>query len=128
MEHIESVEVKSGTASHWKAKLPGVPKQISWNAVIVNEKENEVLGWSSVKDSTIYNAGKVVFHSSGNDACEIDVTITYRAPLGTVGENIARIFTPSFEKVVRDDIANFKLYMENGFTEKIRGDFKNELI
>ncbi len=128
MEHIESVDVKSGTASEWKAKLPGVPGHITWNAVIVNEKTNEVLGWSSVKNSTIYNAGKVVFQPMDSERCEIDVTITYRAPMGSVGENLARIFTPSFEKVVRDDIQNFKLYMENGFTEKVHGDFKNELI
>ena len=127
MEHLDSVEVTSGTSSVWKAKIPGLGK-FSWHAVIVNEKPNEVLGWSSVEDSSIYNAGKVVFLKLSDQRTEIDVTITYRAPLGVVGEKVARMFTPAFENLIRTDIQNFKQYMEAGFTQNVLTDFRNELI
>lgn len=58
------------------------------------------------------NAGKVVFRPSGKDK-EIIVTISYHAPLGIAGENAAKLFNPYFEKLVKDDIMNFKTYLES---------------
>lgn len=127
MRHLESVEVISPTTSQWKAKLPGIG-MVSWNAVIVNEKKDEVLGWSSVESSEIQNAGKVEFRSLGDNETEIDVTISYRAPMGTLGENLARMFSPKLEKILRADIANFSQFIETGFIENETTDFRNELI
>jgi uncharacterized membrane protein len=40
--------------------------------------------------------------------------ITYRAPFGDIGEGIASLFNPMFEKMVQDDVKNFKRYIETG--------------
>ncbi|KQB42711.1 Cyclase/dehydrase [Flavobacterium aquidurense] len=57
--------------------------------------------------------GKVIFKPKGK-ATEIDVTISYQAPLGIAGERIASFFNPYFEKLVKDNITNFKSYLESG--------------
>lgn len=127
MKHLDHVEVRSGTSSHWRAKMPGVGV-VSWDAVIVNEKHNETLGWSSVSGASVYNAGKVTFREITPEETRLDVIITYRPPMGSIGENVARMFTPSFEKTIREDIAQFKDYMEAGFSASSPTDFRNQLI
>jgi len=57
-------------------------------------------------------AGKVVFRPSGKGT-EIIVTISYHAPLGIAGEGAAKLLNPYFEKLVKDDIMNFKTYLES---------------
>ena len=127
MTHLESVNV-DGSISTWKAKIFGGIGFISWKAVIVNEIEDEVIGWSSLDESLIDNAGKIEFIKDNEFSTQINVVISYRAPLGIAGEKISRLFTPAFENVIRADIDNFKDFMEAGFTEKHPTDFRNQLI
>ena len=127
MKHLESVEVVSNKTSLWKATLPGVGT-VSWHAEIVNEKANEVLGWQSVEGASVYNAGKVIFKSAGNGGTELDITISYKPPMGSVGESVARSFTPAFEQTIREDIAQFKQVMEDGVASGAISDVRNELI
>ncbi len=113
ISHLESVTQSDGNFSHWIAKMPGGLGTVSWNAVIVNEKENEVLGWKSIEKSAVNHAGKVEFKTLGPTTTELIVVFSYRAPLGVIGENVARIFTPSFERVIRSDIEKYRDYVEN---------------
>ncbi|MES2484744.1 MAG: cyclase, partial [Bacteroidota bacterium] len=59
----------------------------------------------------IHNAGKVRFTDNG-DTTDIEVTISYHAPLGKAGEITARLLNPVFEKMIESDIQNFKEYIE----------------
>ena len=46
MQHLESVAMREEGISHWVAKGPaGVP--VEWDARIINEVENSVIGWQS---------------------------------------------------------------------------------
>ncbi|HEY0091324.1 MAG TPA: YgaP-like transmembrane domain [Flavobacterium sp.] len=128
MEHLESVKQTGLITSHWTAKIPGGIGTVSWNAVIVNDKENEVIGWSSFEDSTVDNAGKIEFKQLGPYTTELHVVISYRAPMGKIGEDIARIFVPTLKKTIKKDIERFAEYIENGFAINSRTDFRNELI
>jgi uncharacterized membrane protein len=128
MEHLESVEMNPDGSSHWTANIPGGLGTISWNAVIVNDHENDVIGWTSTEGSEIDNAGKVEFVYIDENKTGMHIVFSYRAPLGKVGEEIARLFTPAFEKLIRSDIKSFKQFMEVGFTDKDRSDFRNGLI
>jgi uncharacterized membrane protein len=114
MEHLESVEKLDGRRSYWKAKVPGHLGTIGWEAEIVKDEEGKLIGWNSLPDSTIENAGKVEFRDAGDGETEIRVTITYRAPLGAVGAGVAKLFNPMFEKIVQNDVKNFKHYIEAG--------------
>jgi uncharacterized membrane protein len=38
--------------------------------------------------------------------------ITYRPPAGNIGTSVARLFNPMFEKMVKEDVTNFKQFIE----------------
>jgi uncharacterized membrane protein len=114
MKHLESVEVADDIRSHWKAKMPNKLVPLEWDAEVVKEINGELLGWNSLPGATIHNAGKVEFKDAPEGGTELKVLITYRAPFGDIGEGIAGLFNPMFEKMIQDDIKNFKRYIETG--------------
>jgi len=111
MKHLESVTPINSTLSEWTAKGPGGIGQLSWKAEIIKDEKGKLLSWNSVEGSTIKNAGKIVFTPKGKGT-ELDVTISYHAPLGIAGESAAKLLNPYFEKLVKDDISNLKIYLE----------------
>lgn len=112
MEHLEKVEELNNITSLWKAKGPAGIGSVSWKAQILMDEKNEMISWQSLPESTINNAGKVVFKEVGANKTEIDVTITYRAPLGKAGEAAAKLVNPLFENIVKNDIKNLKTHLE----------------
>jgi uncharacterized membrane protein len=114
MEHLKQVTVIDEKRSHWEAKVPGGLGTVAWDAEIVKEIPDELIGWNSLPGATIHNAGKVEFRDAGEDGTELNVVITYRAPFGDLGEGIASLFNPMFDKMVVKDIQQFKRYIETG--------------
>lgn len=114
MKHLESVEEKSSVTSHWTAKGPAGIGSISWDANILMDEPGQMLSWHSLPGSTINNAGKVLFKENGMGGTELDVTISYHAPLGVAGETAAKWLNPYFEKMVKDDIQSLKAFLETG--------------
>lgn len=112
MNHLDSVQAVNSTRSEWTAKGPGGIGKISWNAEIIRDEKDKLLSWNSIEGSSIKNAGKVVFKSKGKGT-ELEVTISYHAPLGIAGESAAKLLNPYFEKLVKDDISNLKVYLES---------------
>lgn len=113
MNHLESVKTIDSTISEWTAKGPAGIGTLTWKAEIVKDEKEKLLSWHSIADASIENAGKVVFKSKGIGT-ELDITISYHAPLGIAGEKAARLINPFFEKIVRDDVQNLKSYLESG--------------
>ena len=135
MKHLSSVEEQSEKLSHWKANLPGEILKLSWNAEITREEKNSYIGWQSVEGSMIDNAGKVEFNDALNGlGTELFVEISYFPPAGSLGQGIAKLLNNVFEDMIREDIANFKHYVEGeeyqtyvnspSFIEKIQNTFK----
>jgi uncharacterized membrane protein len=115
MKHLSKVLQSDDKHSHWEVKLPGNIGPITWNAEIVKEVPNHFIGWRSISGSMIENAGKVEFRDALNGAgTEIQAVISYHAPAGALGTTIAKLINPMFEKLVRQDILNFKHYFEVG--------------
>jgi uncharacterized membrane protein len=113
MKHLKTVYEISGTESHWVANTPGNLFELDWNAEITREDEGSYLGWQSIEDSSIENAGKVEFKDTLNGTgTEIHVEIDYFPPAGSVGRGIVSLFNGVFEKMIREDIKNFKEYAE----------------
>lgn len=111
MKHLNKVNVINDTTSEWKAKIPGRMGTVNWKAEILMDEPNQLLSWHSLPNSTINNAGKVRFNSNGTTT-EIEVTISYHAPLGKAGELTAKLFTPMFKNMLKKDIEGFKEYIE----------------
>ncbi len=113
MNHLESVEVIDNLRSRWVLKLPTGVGSISWEAEIVKDIPNESIGWSSLPESILDNAGKVNFRDSEDGkGTIIDIVITYQPPAGGVGASIASILNPVFKNMVDTDVRNFKQYMD----------------
>jgi uncharacterized membrane protein len=121
MKHLHSVEVLDDKQSQWKARIPGGFGTIQWKAEITKDEDESLLGWNSLPGATIENAGKVMFKDAGENGTEIHAVISYRAPLGAVGEGVARLLNQVFEDMVKEDIRNFKRYIETGEIPTIEG-------
>ncbi|MCR5862952.1 DUF2892 domain-containing protein [Flavobacterium sp. J372] len=113
MEHLHSVSVIDNYKSEWKARIPGGLGTIGWTAEILMDEPNKLLSWHSMPGSTINNSGKVRFTDNGTST-DIEVTISYHAPLGAAGEVAAKMLTPVFESMLQKDIDGFKAYIEGG--------------
>jgi uncharacterized membrane protein len=113
MKHLESVEVIDEKHSHWVLKLPTGVAKVSWDAEIVRDEPGYSIGWSSLPDSLIDNAGKVRFQDSPDGyGTLVDIVISYRPPAGGFGGGIAHILNPVFKNMVDNDVRNFKQYMD----------------
>ncbi|QJW92181.1 SRPBCC family protein [Spirosoma taeanense] len=121
MHHLESVTQQDERRSHWVAKA-GAGKAVAkllptveWDAEIIEEEPNSRLVWRSVPGATVDNSGEVRFvDARGNQGTEVQVTILYRAPEGSIGEAVMKLFNPAFKYMIKEDISRFKELMETG--------------
>jgi uncharacterized membrane protein len=112
MNHLESVAVRENGISHWVAKGPaGVP--VEWDARIINEVHNRVIGWQSLEGSTVATAGSVNFNETPRGT-EVRVHLQYNPPGGKVGAAVARLFGEEPTLQVREDLRRFKQILETG--------------
>lgn len=115
MRHLESVE-EEGKRSHWVAAGPlGVPAE--WDAEIITERENELIGWRSLPGSPVATAGSVHFNRVGNGT-RVDVELKYEPPAGKVGAAVAKFFGADPAQEIREDLDQFKNMLEGGRTER----------
>jgi uncharacterized membrane protein len=112
MRHISNVDELDNTTSAWTMRLPGVG-EVRWEANIVREEKDAELSLSSVPDAAIDFTTKINFTSTPGNATRIDVMLSYRAPMGIIGERLSRLLTPAFKDKVEADIQHFKHYFEN---------------
>lgn len=121
MEHLESVEVKSDTLSHWKAKGPA-GSHVEWDAEITEEVPNEMIAWRSVEGSDVANAGMVRFRRApAGRGTEVEVHMEYAPPAGVLGSKIAKLFGEEPERQMREDLRRFKQLMEAGEVATVTG-------
>ena len=129
MKHLAQVTEIDSKHSHWEATIPGNIGKIKWNAEIVKEEPGYLIGWQSIPNSMINNAGKVTFHDAlGGQGTELEVVISYHPPAGELGASLAKALTPVFEKMIRQDVMNFKDYIENKHTSAQSGNGSNPNI
>jgi uncharacterized membrane protein len=114
MSHLESVRNEGNLRSHWVAKAP-LGYRVEWDAEIITDRPNELIGWRSLLGSTVDNAGSVHFvRAPGGRGTEVRVSLKYDPPAGKVGATIARLFGESPEVQVEEDLRRLKQVMESG--------------
>jgi len=112
MSHLQSVEVIDEKRSHWVAKGPA-GSDAEWDAEIINEIPNELIGWRSVDGSKVNNAGSVHFtRSRGNRGTDVKVVLRYDPPAGKLGAAIAKLFGEDPAHQVEEDLRLFKRLIE----------------
>lgn len=114
MTHLEKVERVTDTLSRWRAKGPG-GASVEWNAEIINEVPNRVIGWRSIEGSDVVNAGSVNFEEVGpGRGTRVRVHLQYSPPGGKVGAAVARLFGRDAATEIREDLRRFKQLLEAG--------------
>ena len=112
MRHLESVSMREAGVSHWVAKGPAGLK-VEWDARIINEVDNKVIGWQSLEGSTVSTAGSVNFDQDTHGT-RVTVHLQYSPPGGRAGAAVARLFGEEPNQTVREDLRRFKQLIETG--------------
>jgi uncharacterized membrane protein len=114
MQHLEHVEEHDEKRSRWVARGPlGYP--LTWEAEIINERENELIAWRSVDDSEMDTAGSVHFHELPHGrGTEVRVVFKYDTHAAQLAEPLVRIMGESPQRQLREDLRRFKQIMESG--------------
>ena len=114
MTHLERVTDLGGGRSHWVAKGP-VGRRVEWDAEIINEVENSVIGWRSLPGAAVATAGSVNFDTVRNGrSTQVSVHLQYAPPAGRVGALLASAFGREPSQTIREDLRRVKQLLEAG--------------
>ena len=114
MRHLVSVTDIGGNRSHWVAKGPA-GREFQWEAVITEERENELISWKSTEGADVSNRGTVSFRPApGGRGTEVRVELQYDPPGGKLGSKVAMLWREEPGQQVADDLRHFKQVMELG--------------
>jgi uncharacterized membrane protein len=112
MKHLESVATREEGVSHWVATGPAGIKA-EWDARIINEIDNKLIGWQSLEGSMISTAGSVNFRETSRGT-EVRVHLQYNPPAGKLGATVARLLGEEPGVQIREDLRRLKQLMETG--------------
>jgi uncharacterized membrane protein len=114
MTYLERVTEFGDRGSHWVAKGPA-GTTVEWDAEIINEVENKVIGWRSLPGSDVATAGSVTFTPlRGGRTTELSVNLQYQPPAGRTGALLAAIFGREPSQTIREDLRRVKQLLEAG--------------
>ena len=114
MDHLRSVRVLDSKRSRWSAKGPAWVRA-EWDAEIINEVPNELIGWRSIDGSRVDNAGSVHFtQTPGGLGTEVKVVLRYDPPGGMIGAAFAKLFGENPKRQVAEDLGRLKQMIETG--------------
>jgi len=113
MENVERVDVLDGQRSHWVIKAPA-GKTVEWDARITEERDGELIAWTSEESADVTNSGRIEFRDAGPRGTVVTATIAYDPPAGTIGKIIAKLFQREPAIQARRDLRRFKQLMETG--------------
>jgi uncharacterized membrane protein len=121
MNNLEKVEVYGGKRSRWVAKGPA-GKNVEWEAEIINEIPNELIGWRSIEGSEVDNAGSVHFTpATGGRGTEVKVILRYDPPAGKFGARVSKLLGEDPAINVQEDLRRLKMLIETGEIATIEG-------
>ena len=125
INHLDSVQVINERLSHWEVKtIPGAPK-VAWDAEIINDVENERIGWRSLQGADVANTGSVEFKPTGDGKRTwLTVTLQYEPPGGQIGVTMAKWLGADPDTKIGVDLQRFKEQMETGVFSQADGDRK----
>ncbi len=113
MENVERIDVLDDQRSHWVVKAPG-DKLVEWDARITEERDGELIAWTSEEGADVANSGRIEFTEAGARGTVVTATIAYDPPGGAIGKLIAKMFQREPAIQARRDLRRFKQLMETG--------------
>ncbi len=114
MTRLLSVRALDERRSHWAARAPA-GSTIEWDAEIIHEEPNKVIGWRSTGDADVAGAGSVSFEPApGDRGTEVRVSLQYQAIAGRPGAAVAALVGEQPSRQVREDLRRLKGLLETG--------------
>ena len=112
MDNVERIDVLDDKRSHWVVKSP--TGTVEWDARITEEREGELIAWTSEDGADIANSGCIEFRDGGKHGTIVAATIAYDPPGGAIGKFVAKLFQREPGLQARRDLRRFKQLMETG--------------
>lgn len=126
MEHVRSVDASAYPKVRWKVEGPG-SVEISWDAEVHNEIENELIAWRSLPGAELNSAGSVHFKDApGGRGTEVIVNLQYWMPSGWIGEAFAKLFGRDPETEIESGLIRLKQLLEAGELAGTEGQPKGQ--
>lgn len=126
MANVKAVDVKDDKHSFWVVKAPG--GTVEWEAVILQDRPEELISWRSTDDAEVDNTGSVIFRETTNGrGTVVTVTLAYDPPAGKLGTWIAKLFGEEPSQQLSQDLRRFKALMETGEVPT-NGDLRREVL
>jgi uncharacterized membrane protein len=122
MSHLERVTELDDRRSHWTARGPaGI--RVEWDAEIINEIPDRVIGWRSLPDSDVVNAGSVNFETvRAGRSTQVTVRLQYAPPGGRAGAFVATIFGQEPSQTIHEELRRLKQILEAGEIPRTAAD------
>ena len=114
MSNLEQVTELDHRRSHWVAVGPGHLK-VEWDAEIINEVENKVIGWRSLPGGDVVTAGSVTFRPAREGrSTDMSVHLQYASTAGRAGALLATLLGREPSQTIREDLRRLKQLLEAG--------------
>ena len=114
MTHVKQVTDLGGGRSHWVADGPA-GTSVEWDAEIINEVPEKVIGWRSIAGSDIATAGSVHFSTVRQGrSTQVAVHLQYSAPGGAAARWLAWALGRDPAHMIREDLRRVKQLLEAG--------------
>lgn len=121
IKHLKEVRLYDEKRSHWISK-GFLNESVEWDVVITEDRENELIAWTSVEGAAIETSGRVHFKPApGNRGTEVKTVREFTPPGGAIGAalakpvaDIAKLFGEDPEQQIGDDLRRLKMMMEAG--------------
>jgi len=114
MRNVRSVTETTPMRSHWVVRGPA-GRTLEWDAVIHNERENEILAWRTLPNADVDHAGSVLFRDvPGDRGTEVRIELQYNPPAGIAGALISKLWGEEPTQQIEHDLRRLKQILEAG--------------
>lgn len=121
IEALEEVKVTGEGRSHWTS-APILGTQMSWDADVVEDRENEHIIWRSAPGAELSNRVEVRLKEvPGDRGVETRLRVELSPPGGAVGAAVARLLKRLTVEQVKQDLRHAKQLLETGEITTVTG-------
>lgn len=114
LTQVRSVEVLDRVRSRWRASLSGLD-QLTWEAVVTEDRPNELIAWRASDEADVRHAGQVRFVAApGDRGTEVHLKMNVLPPGGPLGRAVGKLAHRLPEQLLTADLRRLKQLLEIG--------------